>query len=285
MLDTLTVADLTHGGGVTLAKVKHELVLNTTSDALVVQTAHNLARGLPELVARPDRGWCDNTVSLCGSAPSLMQNLHRLRGDVMACNAAIPAMHKAGVALHYAMIWDATPEMVRYCIDIPGCEWMIASRCHPSVIDKLLALGQRVTLWHTGTTEDAMKVVYGPGRLWVLGGPTIATRGPFLLGAMGYRNLHLFGADSSFADETHVGGSLRKEEEVACSYEGRIYRTTYWMMNQAETWVKFVLPQLAGEPEPMMFTVHGEGLLPAAHRSWLRQELPWHKRLAWWILA
>lgn len=285
-LHALTVGELAAAPGpVDLVPIKYDLVINTRPEVLLEQTRHNLARGLPELTDNLTRPWGRRTASLCGSGPSLMQNLARLRGrawgKVMAVNAAIPALHRAGVRVDYAMIWDATPEMVRYACAISGCQWMIASRVHPCVIDRLLELGQDVTLWTTGTTERAM-IELTMGHLWVFGGRTGATRGPFLLGAMGYRDLHIFGADSSYSADTHVGGSLRREEEVVCSFEGEAYRTTIWMIDQAESWVKFVLPELV--PTGMRFTVHGDGLLPAAHRSWERQVLPtwpWHKRLAW----
>jgi hypothetical protein len=66
-----------------------------------------------------------------------------------------------------------------------------------------------------------------------------------------------------------------------------VFRTTAWMMDQAESWVKFVLPELVPPSRGnagMRFTVHGDGLLPAAHRSWERQVLsqwPLLKRMAW----
>lgn len=285
MLDTLTIADLVAApGAVDLARVRHEFVINTTPERLLQQTRHNLARGLPEFNAQiPDRGWCGHTLSLCGSAPSLMRTLPEIRGDVMAVNGAILALTRAGVRVDYPMIWDATPEMVRYARAISGAEWLIASRVHPSVIDRLLELGQRVTLWHAATSEPEMLAVYGTQRMQVFGGRTGATRGPFLAGAMGYRNLHLFGADASYSAETHIGGSVREEKEVLSSFEGEVYRTTFWMMDQAESWVTFVLPELV--PTGMWFTVHGDGLLPAAHRSWLRQCLPWRQRLKWRLLA
>jgi hypothetical protein len=144
-----------------------------------------------------------------------------------------------------------------------------------------LDLEQKVTLWHAASTEPEMRALFRD-RLMVYGGSTTATRGPFLAGALGYRDIHTFGADSSYSADTHVGGSLRKENEIVCAFEGEAYRTTMWMMQQAESWVTFMLPELV--PTGMRFTVYGDGLLPAAHRSWERQTLPnWalSKRLAW----
>jgi hypothetical protein len=158
---------------------------------------------------------------------------------------------------------------------------MLASRVNPALIDRLLDCGQRVTLWHAASTEPEMLALLS-GRLMVYGGSTTATRGPFLAGAMGFRDIHAFGADSSYSADTHVGGSLRKENEIVCLFEGEAYRTTMWMMQQAESWVQFMLPELV--PTGMRFAVYGDGLLPHAHRSWERQILaqwPRLKRLAW----
>ena len=279
-LQPLTVADiLANPDSAGLALVKHEIFGNTKDEVILEQVRHNLARGLPEITANsPKRRIGQRAISLCGSAPSLMQNLHHLTGKVLAFNAAIPALHKAGVRVDYAMIWDATPEMVRYCLDVPGCEWLIASRVNPAVIDKLLDLGQKVTLWHAADAEPAIQALLR-GRLMILGGVQSVTRGSFVAGVLGFRDLHIFGADSSYGNETHIGGSLRDEKEVVCMFENVGFRTTMWMMHQAESWVTFVLPELV--PTGMRFTVYGDGLLPAGHRSWLRQCLPWYKRLAW----
>jgi hypothetical protein len=278
----LTVADLMGNPvSVSLARVEHHIFLNTRDDTILAQVRHNIGRGLPELEQVPARRFGRRAASLCGSGPSLMQNLHRLRGKVMAINAAIPALHKAGVHIDYAMIWDASPEMVRYASDLPGTRWTIASRVNPAVIDALLDLRQDIVLWHAAPGDEEMREAL-MNRCCVFGGGYGATRGPFLLGAMGYRDLHIFGADASFATETHVGGSLRNEEEAAVLFEGKAYRTTMWMKHQAEQWVTFVVPELV--TEGMRFAVYGEGLLPHAHASWERQVLatwPRHRRLAW----
>ncbi|HKI74235.1 MAG TPA: 6-hydroxymethylpterin diphosphokinase MptE-like protein [Pseudomonadales bacterium] len=282
-LDTLTIAEMASAPGpCALARVKHDLVVNTTAPVLLEQTRHNIGLGLPELDKNhPVRKGKASQLSLCGSAPSLMANLGKLTGKVMAINAAIPALHEAGIVVDYAMIWDATPEMDRYVCDIPGCEWLIASRVNPKVIEKLLGLGQKVTLWHTATTDPEMMEVLA-GRLQVFGGAQGITRGVFLVGALGYRDVHIFGADSSFGSETHIGGSLREENECTCVVEDQAFRTTFWMMAQAESWVEFVLPTLMNAG--MKFTVHGNGLLPWAHQCYMRKVHPtlWQRAEKLW---
>jgi len=278
---TATELDAEGPDGVDLVPVLHQLVINTPAHVIVDQVRTNLARGLPELKTHHIRRWGDRTLSLCGSAPSLMHNLHKLSGQVMAINGAIGALHKANVRVDYAMIWDASPEMVRYAADIPGCEWMICSRVNPELIDRLLELNQKVTLWHRASTEPEMAALL-MDRLNVFGGPTGITAGVFLAGAMGFRDLRIFGADSSYSDDTHVGGSVREEHEIMAAFEGEIYRTTMWMLHQAESWVKFVVPHLV--PTGMRFQVYGAGLLPSAHRSWMQQCLTPRQRWSWrWL--
>jgi 6-hydroxymethylpterin diphosphokinase MptE-like protein len=288
-LDALTIKDLvSRPQPAALARVEHVTVINTKPEVVRAQIRHNLQRGLPELDRMPVRPLWGRTATFCGAGPSLMQHLGSLKGKVMAANAAIPALHAARVRVDYPMVWDATPEMERYACDIPGAEWMIASRVNPALIDRLLELGQKVTLWHAGLAADERQLLdLISGRFGVCGGNYSATRAPFLLAAMGFRDIHILGADSSFgiasaANATHVGGSLRDEKEIAVLFEGHAYRTTLWMKHQAEQWVTFLLPELV--PYGLRFAVHGDGLLPAAHASWERQilpTLPWHKRLAW----
>jgi hypothetical protein len=287
--DALTIGELaSRPQPVALTRVEHVTVINTASHVVHAQIRHNLQRGLPEFDRMPVRPLWGRAASFCGSGPSLMAHLGCLKGKVMAANAAIPALAAAGVHVDYPMIWDATPEMVRYACDIPGAEWMVASRVRPALIDALLYLGQNVTLWHAGLGADEEQLLgLFDGRFGISGGNYSATRAPFLLAAMGFRDLHMLGCDSSFgigaaANATHVGGSLRDESEITVMFEGHAYRTTLWMKHQAEQWATFVLPELV--PYGMRFAVHGEGLLPAAHASWEQQVLPqwpWHKRTAW----
>lgn len=280
MLTPVHITEIQGGETYLLAPATHDVVMNVPAETTWEQTAQNLKRGLPELttVAIPSR-FRRRVASMCGAGPSLMDNLPALAGDVMAANAAIGALLDAGIVPRYAMIWDATPEMVRYVDLVPGCTWLIASRVHPGVIERLLDFHQDILLWHTATTDPELQAIYGPDRLQVFGGSQAVTRGVFLLGALGYRDLHIFGADSSFTGATHVDGGLRDEahHEIVAVVEGRPFRTTTWMLLQAQQWVDTILPELIAGG--VRVTMHGDGLLPHAHRIWVEKSKP--KRWGW----
>lgn len=287
--NAMTFEEARRGGLVQRVAPTYKLQLNVDLDLMAAQVAANIARGLPEFTKQSSREFRapkQRTISICGSGPSLMRNLSKLRPDVMAVNAAIPALAKLGARVRYAMIWDATPEMVRYACDAgEECDWLIASRCYPGLIDKLLALNQRVTLWHVATTEapivPLMRYPSGERRFQVMGGAHGVTKAGFLAGAMGYDDQRIFGADSSYEDETHVGGALREEEDITVEYDGKLYRTTSWMHAQAMAWVEFYLPTVITRPDWPRVRVYGDGLLPAAHKVWVRNELTLRTRLCW----
>lgn len=279
-LKTMTLDEVAQGGEHYLAKHEHTTVLSVNSDQIKKNVEANCKRGLAELTHQlPARSKGAHTLSLCGSAPSLIRTIPEIKGRVMACNGAIPALDGRGVHVDYPMIWDALPAMVRYVRAIPNATWMIASRVDPSVIDALLDLGQRILLWHVA--GDDMEEFLG-ARMTVPGGRTGITRGAILgTVCMGFYDLHIFGADSCYSDtkETHVGGSVRDENEIVTVCDGRGFRSTLWMQLQAEDWADDILPALVYSG--IKVTMHGDGLLPWAHRCWMKKnpQTRWGKML------
>ena len=233
------------------------------------------------------------TCSLVGAAPSIKQTYKDLKGDVVAINSAIGFLLDNGVVPKYAMLWDGADIVEEFARPHPEVTYLIASRCHAKVFERLKDC--KVVVWHAGGDHDIFDVMQkqeviqkiGISQPLVLGGSAGITRGIFLVAALGYSDVHLFGADSSYSSEgkTHVNGSLVKEKDMVVSLgngpagspaQSVVFRTTpelcaqvneyrsiYAMsVNAASGIRKGLYPPSMIAPK---FSVHGAGLLKAMH--------------------
>jgi hypothetical protein len=109
----------------------------------------------------------------------------------------------------------------------------------------------------------------------------VGLRTLWLAAFSGFRTIHMYGIDSSYADDgTHhaYAQALNDAEHVVEVIRGeKTYRCSAWMLRQAaefsETWNdlrNYVDPE-TGRPSPVTVHVHGTGLLPDIARD-LRKE-------------
>jgi len=98
-----------------------------------------------------------------------------------------------GIVPHGFFGMDPLPGLAPYVAKTdPRTLFYICSICDPSVFDNLS--GRNVLLWH----PDGEGVEY-PKDQWVIGGGTTAvTRAPYLALLQGFRDITLFGVESSF---------------------------------------------------------------------------------------
>ena len=78
---------------------------------------------------------------------------------------------------------------------------------------------------------------------------------------MGYRNLHLFGYDSSYSDNHHAYEQKENDGDVAVDVQvnDRKFKAAPWMIKQAQQFQELAR-QLADDNT--VITVAGDGLLP-----------------------
>jgi hypothetical protein len=214
----------------------------------------------------------DRPISICGSGPSLKHTIGDLVGDVMACNTSVVWLHDNGVKPDMAMFWDADPRVKQFARRITGTTYYVASRCDPIVFNQLE--GMNVVIWHAagdaGLMDRLEEWVDSPHQFspTVNGGSAAVTRAAYLACALGYRDLHFFGVDSSFEGDvktdTHVRPSVVPEEEINVLADGRWFQTTPWLAAQAQEFetVWRQLTQLGAS-----ITVHGDGLIPHIWRT------------------
>jgi hypothetical protein len=147
-------------------------------------------------------------------------------------------------------------------------EYLLASQCHPSLFDAVPA--HKTGLFHM--VGSAMGLVNGT----MIGGDvTVGLVTPNLAFTLGYREIHLYGYDSSYAEGDHhayVQAQTDQEsktlEVFTKDHEGTPQRfvTNFAMAKQAELFPKTAA--LLCESGAALL-VHGTGLLPAIAQSML----------------
>lgn len=170
----------------------------------------NLARSLPECSPLPER---DGKLAVVGSGPSVRDYLDELRswpGEIWAINGAYDYLVNEGIIPHGMVSCDPMAGLVDYVKHPqPQTTFYVSALCDPSVLDALK--DSNVKLWFL--EQDNVK--YPNGKWVVTGGTTALTRAPFLSWMLGWRDLTIYGADSSFdvngryayADGTYIEDS------------------------------------------------------------------------------
>ena len=207
-------------------------------------------------------------VSIVGSGPSLKRNWKKLRDsgtDIIACNAACQFLLERGVVPKYMFCFDADPLIYEFFTKHPDITYLIASRVPPPTWD--LLEGCKVAVWHSGGDTNIEALLQKHGRTdenaepMVTGGTAAVTRCMHLVQPLGYTDIHVWGADSSFIEEdTHIRQSTTLERRINILLDKRTFETAPWMARQVEDF-KILVPAFTSFYR-IPITVHGDGLLP-----------------------
>ena len=213
---------------------------------------------------------CSGAISIVGAGPSIRNTYHQLTGDVMCCNSALRFLLEVGIVPKYQMLWDAHQLVSTFAIPHPDITYLVAARCHPDVFAALE--GCRIIVWYAGGDHNIAQFMQDKriDEPMVNGGSAAVTRSLYLAYALGYRDMHVFGADSSYSDDgdTHVNGSVVPEKDMYVwvgNREGsRSFRTTPEWCAQIEEFK--VIYQHFHNYCGATIEVHGEGMLPHVTR-------------------
>lgn len=205
-------------------------------------------------------------VSIVGSGPSLKDNWQRIAevgGDVIACNAACQFLLERDVVPQYMFCFDADPLMLEFITPHPDITYLIASRCPPQTFD--LLQGCKIVCWHAQGDENINTILENqhPSRMEPLipGGSAAVTRAMVMAQPMGYREIHLWGCDSSFLNgDTHIRTSTTQEKRLQILCNNRAFHCAPWMAQQAQDF-KVLAPPLR-DTFGVKLIVHGDGLIP-----------------------
>lgn len=169
-----------------------------------------MARGLPTVQKLPKR---EGRLAIVASGPSVRGYLDELRnwtGEVWAINGAYDYLLEQGIVPHGFFAIDPLPELAEY-VQHPHEQttFYIASTSDPSVFDALK--GAKVETFHP-YSED----VKYPNDLGTIGGGTTSvTRAPYLGLLQGWRDIILYGVDSSYDGQEYCYKWGRYSTDIA----------------------------------------------------------------------
>lgn len=250
-----------------------ELELKTGLANTTEQIDGNIERTLQSsyLPFNPLINSCTGAVSIVGSGPSLKetwQDIPKVNGKIIACNASASFLWERGLTPDYAMCFDAD-KLAEPFFKNPHKDvtYLIASRCHPIVYENLK--DRKVIVWHAKGDLNIEKLLAKHRKMepMVGGGGAAVTRTMFISQVMGFKRLHLWGADSSYrkgVGDTHIGKSTTEERYLQVMCNNKVFDTTPWMASQAEDF-KALVPAL--QRIGLKISVHGDGLIPTLAKA------------------
>lgn len=232
-----------------------------------------IARGYVSFVPLLDKS--SGSVSIVGSGPSLHDTLDELTGDVFAINQAVGFLIDHGIIPKWAMLWDAAECVEQFAVPHPDVTYLVASRCHPKVFERLK--GCNVQVWHAGGDHNIWQFLldHKVDEPMVNGGSAGITRAMFMVDALGYTEQHIFGADSSYGEDgnTHIIKSLVPEKDSLISVGNKPpqwFRTTPEWCAQVNEF-RQIFTVMTHE-DRRKIVVHGKGMLPCVYHILVAQK-------------
>lgn len=258
--DAITVS------GVPLAPLNLKVCCNTDGSKTREHVRAAASRGLPVVGVLPAH---ERHAVIIGGGPSLKANWTEIfhwitqGADIFALNGATKFLNDRCLLPTFQVVVD--PREHNVALIGMAKEYLIASQCHPSVFDILPPE-------HTGLFHMAGSAQGEVNGTLIGGDVTVGLVAPCLAFTLGYREMHLYGYDSSYADGEHHAyhqDQTQQEEKILQVYAGKDgemipFTTNYAMAKQAELFPRTA--ELLCEAGASL-TVHGTGLLPTIAHS------------------
>jgi uncharacterized Rossmann fold enzyme len=206
-------------------------------------------------------------VAIVASGPSATDYVDLLKewdGEIWGINGAFVWMRHRGIKPTAFVGLDPEPILKDYLTETPeDATYYLAAQVHPDVFEHLN--GSNVKLWFAADTQ----VKFPFGAVPIYGGSTCLGRAPNLAYHLGYRDVHIFGCDSSFTHKSHVyGDDGYPPGTFPLELDGKVWMTTRQMLQQscdfAEQMVEWARPGDDGSA-PLTVSLYGEGLLQAMY--------------------
>lgn len=225
---------------------------------------HNMERGLEEIEIGEVRN--DPLYIVC-SGPSLRETWGELlnedgspKGTIWALNAAFDWLCRKGIRPDYGVCLAPENQITGYFQEMGAHDrFLFAATTHPELIDRALARGANVTLWHSAQPDDwGLPVFSGPV---IFGGGTIGTRAIDLAWTVGFRDIHILGLDACLSPDGRISVDTPMYEDRRDSLQtfickGRAFVAMPSHARQVEDFASIVRPL-----EGLEITLYGDGML------------------------
>ncbi len=252
--------------GVPLAPLNLKVCCNTAGDKTREHVVGAVARGLPTVGVLEAH---NRHAVIVGGGPSLKSNWTELfhwiaqGADIFALNGVAKFLNDRCILPTFQVLVD--PREHNVALMGKAKEYLIASQCHPSVFDAVE--GEEIGLFHMAGSAQGLV-----NETLIGGNVTVGLVAPCLVYTLGYREMHLYGYDSSYADGEHHAYAQDQSDqeqkilEVFVEVDGvmKPFTTNYAMAKQAEMFPKTA--ELLCDAGASM-TIHGTGLLPTIAHS------------------
>jgi hypothetical protein len=240
------------------------------NDALA-NISHTRTLGLPQLeLSEPH----DRKAIVVARAPSVLGYKEKILEEkrngafVVAVNNAHDWLVEIGCVPDAFVVFEvAVFEPLASLKKHKDVTYYIASHCHPGNFE--WAEGHKRVVWHSVNDweggEEAIAAF--PNAFMVGGGSTTMMRSLNILLVLGYRDIELFGVDSSFETFSHGIGPSLSDPTIAVIASGKdgfkSFRSLPYLARQADEFARWC----DAFGHICSVKVHGEGLLPYLYQS------------------
>lgn len=246
------------------------VVCNTSDEDLARNVRANTAPMLRWLRVQDEH---NGLAIMLGGGASIEQdvktikNLQNSGAIVFAMNGASKWATDNGIYVDYQVIADAKQE-TSILVDPCAHDYLIASQVHSDTMAAVREV-KDPTLWHleTGNVEADFYPKKTGSYTLIGGGASVGNSALCVAFVMGFRELHIFGYDSSHTDDRSHAYSQPMNDRIPCTdvtWGGKTYKTSVAMKAQAE---KFQLTSQALEQKGCVINLYGEGLLQTMYRT------------------
>jgi uncharacterized Rossmann fold enzyme len=211
--------------------------------------------------------------SLTETWPDLIGQLKFSGGDVFSVSGAHDFIMRRDIVPKYHVECDPRPHKTEN-IKRPNdeTEYLIASCCHPSLVDHLIENKCNITLWHMANGDESFKTIdeLETDQFMVHGGGSVGLRAIAVAYVMGYRNFVIYGMDCSFRGDRewagpHAGKKKKTHIEVIC--DGEKFDTSPVLVSYARHFLSTMEHAVGSQ-----FTIVGHGLLKKMLEAGMKEQ-------------
>jgi hypothetical protein len=237
------------------------MIPNIPLEQIRKQAKHSATLGLPRLKSQPaNQGTASpfiGKVAIIGGGPSIgdpviQAELSLLRSKgfaIWALNGSYDWLLDRGLVADAHVLLDARYDNLRFLRNSePETTYYLASICSGFVYDELITQGRKIVRFDLDVMGDC--------------GTTVGTHAIAVAFTEGFREIHLYGYDSSYrGDAGHAyEQALNGEERIVDAHVGdRTFRAAPWMVRQAQDFDGLAAAIVSAGGT---IVVHGDGLLP-----------------------
>lgn len=208
---------------------------------------------------------------VCGASPSLKKHVEAIREEqangavIYGCNSAARFLFDNGISIDHQVILDAS-DLAIYDVLVSAKSHLFASIVNPIIFEMV----DSPVLWH-----PAMQWIFDYLDLddrkftYIGGGITVSNSALCIAYTMGFRDITVYGMDSSYIESQFYANGAKPEEErlfIDLEINGKTFHTTYDMKQQVIVFLQ--LYQLLKD-QGCKVDVFCDGLMAEA---WLNKE-------------